>query len=218
MIMKTKNPMIISIAIITIISFIATVCLYNQLPAQIPIHFNSAGEIDNYGPRSFAFFTAILPLLMLAFLKVVPKIDPKGDAYLKHGKAYNIFILFILLLLIIIHWVTMGIALGLTLSVNKIVPPLTGILFIVIGNYMPQIKQNYTLGIKVPWTYNDEANWRATHRVGGYCFVFAGICFIITGFVPTQFVTIMTIISFVLLFFPILYSYLFFRKNKSKKN
>ena len=216
--MKTKNPMLISIITITAISFIATLCLYTRLPHQIPIHFNGAGEIDNFGPRIFALFTAILPILMLGLLKVVPKMDPKGDAYLKHGKAYNIFILFTLLLLVSVHWVTIGIALGLTLSVNKIVPPLTGILFIVIGNYMPQIKQNYTFGIKVPWTYNDEANWRATHRVGGYCFVFAGICFIITGFVPTQFVTSMTIISFVLLLFPILYSYLFFRKNRSKKN
>ena len=215
---KTKNPIIKSIIILSILSIIGTLCLYSQLPAQVPIHFDYTGVPDNYGPRSFVFFTALLPLIMLVFLKVLPKMDPKGDSYLKHGKAYNILIIFLMIFLIALHWVTIGIALGIELSINKIVPFGIGILFIVIGNYMPQIKQNYTFGIKLPWTYNDEGNWRATHRVGGYSYVASGILFIIATFVPNVLIPFLTFLSFGCLAIPMVYSYVYFRKNMGKKN
>ena len=215
--MKTKNPIVKSIIVLTILSIIGTLFLYSQLPAQVPIHFDYAGVPDNYGPRIFVLFTAILPLIMLAFLKLAPKMDPKGNAYLKHGKAYNIFIIFLMLLFIVFHGVSIGIALGIELSINKIIPFGVGILFIVIGNYMPQIKQNYTFGIKLPWTYNDENNWRATHRVGGYCFMASGILFMLIAFVPVSFTPFLTFLSFGCLVLPMVYSYLYFRKNTVKK-
>lgn len=216
--MKIKNPIVKSIIVLTILSIIATLYLYGRLPNEVPIHFDYTGVADNYGPRSFVLLTAILPLIMLAFLKVVPKMDPKGDAYLKHGKAYNIFIIFLMLLFIVFHWVSIGIALGIELSINKIVPFGVGMLFIVIGNYMPQIKQNYTFGIKLPWTYNDENNWRATHRVGGYCFIISGILFMLIGFVPVSVASFLTFLSFGCLILPMVYSYLYFRKNMAKKH
>ena len=33
-----------------------------------------------------------------------------------------------------------------------IMPLLMGVMFVVIGNYMPKVKQNSTLGIKIHWT------------------------------------------------------------------
>ncbi|MEG1295694.1 MAG: SdpI family protein [Niameybacter sp.] len=216
--MKTKNPIIKSILILAVVSILATLYFYNQLPTEVPIHFNYAGTPDGYGPRIFVFFTAALPILMLGFLKVVPKLDPKGDAYVKHAKVYNIFIIFLIIMLLALHWVTMSISLGVSLSINKITPPLIGLLFIVIGNYMPQIKQNYTFGIKLPWTYNDEDNWRATHRMGGYCYVLSGICFIISAFVPTGCVAFMSVIALGCLLLPMIYSYFYFRKHTVKKH
>lgn len=216
--MKIKNPIVKSIIVLTILSLLGTLYLYGQLPSEVPTHFNYAGIPDNYGPRSFVLFTAILPLIMLAFLKLVPKMDPKGDAYLKHGKAYNIFIIFLMIFFIVIHWVTIGIALGIGLSVNKIVPFGVGMLFIVIGNYMPQIKQNYTFGIKLPWTYNDENNWRATHRVGGYCFIISGILFMLIAFVPVFIAPFLTFLSFACLVLPMIYSFVYFIKNTPKNH
>lgn len=43
----------------------------------------------------------------------------------------------------------------------------TGLLFMVIGNYLPKVKQNNTIGIRVIWTLQDEENWNATHSFSG---------------------------------------------------
>ena len=49
-------------------------------------------------------------------------------------------------------------------GVEEISIYLFGALFIVIGNYLPKCKMNATIGIKIPWTYSSEENWRRTHR------------------------------------------------------
>lgn len=43
----------------------------------------------------------------------------------------------------------------------------TSLLFIVIGNYLPKIKQNNTIGIIIVLTLQDEENWNATHSFSG---------------------------------------------------
>lgn len=55
-----------------------------------------------------------------------------------------------------------------------------GVLFILLGNYMPRIKQNYTFGCKTPWALNDEHNWNRTQRMGGIVFVVIGVAMLVT--------------------------------------
>ena len=57
-----------------------------------------------------------------------------------------------------------------------------GALLVGIGNYMPRIGQNYTMGVKTPWALNDPENWRRTQRFGGKCFVLMGIAVAAFGF------------------------------------
>ena len=42
-----------------------------------------------------------------------------------------------------------------------------GTRFIVIGNYLPKIKQNNTIGIRIVLTLQDGENWNATHSFSG---------------------------------------------------
>lgn len=56
------------------------------------------------------------------------------------------------------------------------------VLFIILGNFMPQIKQNYTFGCRTPWALNDEHNWQRTQRMGGYTFVVMGIVLLVLAF------------------------------------
>lgn len=57
-----------------------------------------------------------------------------------------------------------------------------GAFFIGMGNYLPRVRQNYTLGIKTPWALDDPDNWRRTHRFGGACFMVVGVSLIVLGF------------------------------------
>ena len=93
---------------------------------------------------------------------------------------------------------------------------LLGLLFMLIGNYLPKCRRNFTLGIKVKWALCNDENWNMTHRFGGKVWVLVGLALLILAFIPEQvfFVTFLPVLL-VMIFAPILYSYLYYRKQKA---
>ena len=91
----------------------------------------------------------------------------------------------------------------------------TGLMFMVIGNYLPKVKQNNTIGIRVIWTLQDEENWNATHRFSGKLWMAAGILCMLCGlFEENMAALVLYIISIMAAaIISILYSYLFYRKK-----
>jgi uncharacterized membrane protein len=164
-----------SLWILCIFSIIGTFVVYPDLPDQIPIHWGIDGQVDRYGNKMFAFFSALLPLLLYGLFLWIPRIDPRKDNYLKHAAAYGVIVLTLTLFMIGLHWVTIAFSLGYRIDVVFMVKFFLGILFVVIGNYLPVVKPNYTLGIRTPWTLADETVWEKTHRIGGYAFVLSGL-------------------------------------------
>ena len=61
-----------------------------------------------------------------------------------------------------------------------------GLLFIVVGNYMPKIRQNSFMGIRVKWTLENEANWNASHRFGGKVWVAGGFACLAGAMLPVK--------------------------------
>ena len=51
-----------------------------------------------------------------------------------------------------------------------------GLLFLIMGNYLPKFRQNGVIGIRVKWTMENEENWAMTHRFAGKCLMIAGPC------------------------------------------
>jgi len=203
--------------IIALISLIATFFVYGSLPEEIPRHWGSNGEVDAYWGKEGAFLTAALPLLLYFFMRFLPKIDPKRDSYKKHKKAYNMTIYAIILLMIALHWITMYVSLGNDVNIKLLVNMGVGILFIIIGNYMGQIRHNYFFGIKNPWTLASEEVWNKTHRVVRYAFILLGLIFIIGAFTPGKITTLLIIGGIILLLiFTTIYPYLLFKKIKNK--
>ncbi|HYH03648.1 MAG TPA: SdpI family protein [Bacillota bacterium] len=156
------------------LSVIATALLYPGLPEIIPHHWNIDGTADRFGSKSGVFITALLPLGIYLLLWLIPKFDPRKEAYQMHAKAYRLTTLALVLFLIILHWATLLIAKGININVGIMVRALIGILFILLGNYLSQVRPNYFFGIRTPWTLADNNVWRKTHRLGGYSFVGAG--------------------------------------------
>ena len=91
----------------------------------------------------------------------------------------------------------------------------TSLLFIVIGNYLPKIKQNNTIGIRIVLTLQDEENWNATHRFSGKLWMASGILCMLCGlFGESMAALVVYIISIMAAaIISILYSYLFIRKS-----
>ena len=94
---------------------------------------------------------------------------------------------------------------------------LMGIVFIVVGNYLPKCKQSYTVGIKLPWTLNDEENWNRTHRMGGKLWVASGIILLLSMLLPASaMVVVVLAVIGVAVFVPTVYSYLLFREKEKR--
>lgn len=212
--MKKNKADIFFIAII-LLSILATMLIFKDLPAQIPSHWNINGEIDNYSPKGFTFFTAFLPALVYVIMKVIPRIDPQKDSYEKHEGAYSATIFSIILFLIGLHWVIILSALGYSIDIIKYIKISLGLLLVIIGRYMPQIRFNYFFGIRTPWTLSSLSVWRKTHMVGGYLYFVMGTVFILSSFFENEMSLYIALASLILLSFGIvIYSYILYRNEK----
>lgn len=209
--------------ILCIASFAAhMIFVYPVLPDTIPTSWGFDGTVTGYSGKGTSIFLALLPAILLVFLDIVPKIDPRRQNYQKHQKAYQIFILAITLLLVVTTWVSNFAALGYDVNVEMIIQLFMGVLFLIIGNYMPQIRSNYTFGIKTPWAIENEYVWKKTHQAGGVVFCLMGLFFLVSAFFTSRiFAGLMIgflLVSSIGLY---LYSYLIYRnieRNTQKED
>ena len=218
--LKSSIKKDIGIIILIILMFVIGIFSYPYFPEKIPMHWNFKGEIDRYGSKFEGLFG--IPLMSLGFyllFLVLPYLDPKKENYQKFEKVYQIikyayiFLLFILQMTILI--VTLG---GPKDLIPKITPTLVGVIFIILGNYMPRIKPNWFVGIRTPWTLSNEEVWKRTHRFGGYIFIIGGILIILAGILPPLINLIVLILSILLMAFgTILYSFIIYKKLERKR-
>ena len=165
--------------------FLAGAVAYPHLPEQVPSHWNVQGQIDAYSSRTWAvvflpLITAGLYLLML----VVPLIDPRRANYTAFAGSYRTIRLSLVTLMAGIQAMVLLTATGHPLRVDLFVPAGVSLMFMVLGNVMGQIRHNYFVGIRTPWTLASETVWRKTHRMGGYAFVAAGLAGLAGLFFP----------------------------------
>lgn len=212
--MKKKDMLSFGLILVT---FIFCIAIYNKLPDSIPIHWNVNGDIDNYGSRPFIFLGPILSLLSFLGLKFLPKIDPRSKNYIKYEKQYDVIVFFLVLFLCLLSFVTIFASLGYNIPVDKIIPLIVGILFIILGNYLPKCKSTFFFGIRTPWTLSNDDVWRKTHRLSGKLYVISGLIIVIAPFIFSGNVLLGFIIFAILLcsLVPCVMSYIFFYKSKN---
>lgn len=149
---------------------------YNDLPDQVPVHWNIHGEVDNYGHKSLV--TLVMPFLPLAvyvLMTFTPRIDPKRNNYSKFGPTYEKIRTLIVAVMAGIALLPLLAALGHSIDIGLIMRIFLPLMFIGLGNYMGKIRHNYFVGIKVPWTLASEEVWNKTHRLYGKLMVAGGI-------------------------------------------
>jgi len=216
--MKLKNIFLI----LSIISFVATGVIYPYLPQTIPAIWNFSGEVEQYFHKAYVFLLAALPFLIYMLIWLVPKIEPKRENYKKHKKAFEAVILSVIVVLLVRQWYGILISLNYLSDIHLPMKLAVGLLFIIMGNYMTQIKHNYTFGIKTPWTLASESVWQKTHRVGAYTFFMLGILWVAASFFHHRFVSFVLIALIIaVILFLFVYSYFIYdkeRKNKIKNS
>lgn len=210
MIKQNKYKIIIS-SIITLLPMIFGFIVWDRLPENMATSFGWHGEVTGYNSKMFAVveFPAILTFLNLVCI-IATSADPRKKNISNQMFSVVISIVPVCSLLCGICIYTN--ALGYKISIESIMPVFVGILFLVLGFILPKCKQNYTIGIKLPWTLHDEENWNKTHKMAGKLWIYGGIIMIVSGLFNLTFI-FMSII-FLLAIIPTMYSYLLYRKNK----
>ncbi len=208
--MKQHKKTLLITSLVILLPILAGLLLWDQLPAKMPSHWNAQGVVDGWASKSFAIFG--LPLIMLAgqWLCVLGTLaDPKKANHA--GKILRLVLWIIPVVEIVLFVIMFATAMGKQLRVEVIMPVLMGVVFVLLGNYLPKCKQNYTIGIKLPWTLASEENWNKTHRFGGALWVLGGLVTMVTGFLGNVWIFLAIIIVMALA--PMLYSYLLYRKG-----
>jgi len=162
----------LSVGLILVV-LLATLAVYPLLPDEIPRHWNFRGEVDAWGPPAWIFLTVGLAAVTYVVLAVLPALDGRGTLAARADVYRDIVRLFVILVLLI-HFAYVAAALGYGVGLVRVLGVAAGALLMLVGNRLPQLRQNHIAGIRTPWTLRDEATWRTTHRAGGRAFIIAG--------------------------------------------
>ncbi|WP_455714175.1 SdpI family protein [Anaerosporobacter sp.] len=207
---KSMKITLILTTIICLLPILMGVFYYKELPNQLAIHFNDAGKADNYMNKPLVIFGLPIFLAVLnLFTQFRLVTDPQKANYPK--VLLNLFRWLVPVISVGCMTYIIFFALGKDFHIGNIGSIVLGILLIFIGNYLPKCHFNYTMGIKLPWTLNNEDNWNKTHRLAGFIYVVGGVIILLSVFWPTVYITLGVIATIV--FIPMMYSFVLYRRG-----
>lgn len=193
--------------------FAGSYVFYSSLPSQLPMHWNIQGQVDSYMPKNIGvWITPLLTLSIWGLFQILPSFDPKKEKYKLFNKEWLIIQTTFVGFFVYTHFLVFYISLNPKTEMMLFMFAGLGTMFILLGNYLSKIRQNYFIGVKTPWTLTNEDNWNKTHRFASWCFVIAGIITLIEAAFPwnAPYLVLGSLILAGIL--PIVYSYLLFKK------
>ncbi len=207
--------------LIILVPGIYLACIWNSLPETIPVHFDIKGNADRYGNKKEMLVPVIIISVVSLFLyflfKNIYRIDPKKyaienkDRMLRIGFAVSVFMTAMNCMIIYTG------ANGVSRFDISLVLGGVGLLFAIIGNYMPNMKPNYFAGFRLPWTLENGDNWRQTHAVAGKLWFAGGLFLAIVCLLTpaTVGLIIFFTVTLTITLIPAVYSYRLHRKQKA---
>ena len=218
---KLNLFLLIITSIICLLPMILSVVIYNDLPEKLVMQWNFVGNPNWYAPKVVAAFVMPLFLMVVNIITIFYIYnDPKRENTSKVMRIISVWLVPIISLVFVPILLLMGLAenMPFQIPVKMIALMIVGLVLIFCGNYMPKNKINYSIGIKLSWTYNDSEIWNKTHRIAGLLWIIAGMLFIILAFLPLSNiigVIIISIIFLIMVFVPSLYSFFLYKKKEN---
>lgn len=170
--------------ILMFLPLILSCVAFNFLPDQIPAHYGLNGEVNRYGSKTEVFILPVIVILFGLFLLLIGKLASKNES---NGNTNNqkvtvvssVMALLVFNVLTVIFLYTslkQVVNLYAWVDINKAMFSLIGIVFIVIGNFMPRLKRNSIIGLRTKWSLSSDKAWQKSQKFGG-------VSWIITGFI-----------------------------------
>lgn len=189
---------------------------WNEMPAQVPIHFNLEGEADRWGSKltlaGIIFVMTVLTNLLLLF---IPNLDPKGKVEKMGGKWPQVRFLIMIMMAALSGFIIYSARNQHAFNPNLLFI-LLGLFFVVLGNYFPAIKPNYFIGIRTPWTLESDSVWKKTHRMSGPLWVGGGIVVVAASFLQdnTFRLAVFLLVIALMTLIPTVFSFIELRKEQ----
>ena len=173
---KNRNKLIITV-LVCLLPTILGIVLYNQLPEQMPIHFTIGDTPDNYASKNLALFgIPIIMAIVQAICLLATTIKMKNIE--EKPRIVKIMEWFIPIVTVLMYIIMIEVPLGSTVYVGKSICLILGILFMIIGNYLPKMSYDTAKGVFHP-TPSNEKIFRKMVRIMGYSFILIGILLLI---------------------------------------
>lgn len=213
--MKTKKgkgiALVVITALITLSPMIGGIMLWDKLPNEVATSFSMSGKATDYSSKAFAVFglPAMLAVFHL-FAVIMTSLDPKFKNIPKKGMRFLCFIC--PAVSVMVCGMIYAEAMGSNFPITKALVLFIGVLFAVIGNYLPKCKLNYSFGIRLPWTMADEEVWNKTHRLAGFLWTVGGIVIAVSAFFA-GFAVLFAVLA-VIAIVPMVYSFVIYKRKQ----
>ena len=210
--MKMNKKLLILTSIVILFPILWGVTIWSQLPNQIPIHFNLVGQANNFQSKPLAVFGLPLFLLLVhLFVIFVTARDSKNRTM--NEKMVKVIYWLTPIVSLSVSYLIYTKALGSMTNPSIFASALLGLIFVMMGNYMPKLKVNHTVGIRLPWTLQSEDNWHKTHRLAGKLWVLGGLILLLDAGLPFAAPYVMGVVILSIVFIPVMYSYQLSRRD-----
>ena len=203
---KINKKLILFTSILILLPSLVGCVFWNQLPEEIPTHFNLLGQADGYNHKVSAIFGLPTLMLLMHWLLLFLMIkDPKSSNI---SSKIQLLIYWIIPFVSCLSMISIfGESLGYSMMSGLLAQIFMGVVMIVIGNYLPKTHRNYIIGIRLPWTLENDENWRKTHRLAGKIWVLGGLLLFLNSFVQLYVYWVFFLTLFFVVIIPSVYSY-----------
>ncbi|WP_417309874.1 SdpI family protein [Devosia sp.] len=175
-------------AVLVAITVIAAIYGFATIPAgaTLPTHWNVRGVADGWLPRDIAL---ILPVLLIAATWGVVALTRRFASPEQLAAGRHVLSASISTVLMVFGALQVAVVLignGIAVDPVRVLCAVLALSFMVIGNALSKSRPNSYAGIRIPATLRSEANWRATHRLGGVLQIAGAVVMLGAAvFVPT---------------------------------
>ncbi|MEI6156135.1 MAG: SdpI family protein [bacterium] len=160
-----------------------TLTAFMTLPtdAVLAVHWNINGLADGFAGREALLIVPGTTALVGGLLWLAVRYDPKRANIARSADALGIVLVALSLLVAVVQSAIINSGFGEAARLDQGAPMAIGALFAIFGYAMPQIRQNYTIGVRLPWTIESEAAWDASHRFIGGAWILVGVATALLG-------------------------------------
>lgn len=212
MLKQNKGKLIIS-SILILLPALVGVLLWNKLPMYMTTHWGADGNADGWSGKAFAVFGLPLILLVVHWICMLFTAKDPGNTN-QSRKVFSMVLWIMPIISFFANGVIYYAAFGRDFHFGMITFLPLGLMFVILGNYLPKCRQNHTIGIKIKWTLENEENWNATHRFCGKVWVIGGLLMMACIFLPEATLPwVVTVLILGLVGLSFAYSYLYYKKQ-----